>query len=102
MLPTDLVYDRIPRGQLDTPLTTGVPPNDPNVESFVIDEIVTLLEKAGPDVVVLVDACAIRYHLQDELLEFLQRTGFPVYSAPMGKSAVPENYERYGGVRSRF
>jgi pyruvate decarboxylase len=36
--------------------------------------------------------------VRKELQELLEKTGFPVYSAPMGKGAVNEQYERYGGV----
>jgi len=47
---------------------------------------------------VLVDACTIRHKVRSEVTEFIQTTGFPVYCAPMGKSAVHEGYERYGGI----
>lgn len=44
------------------------------------------------------DACAIRNKSRDELLELCEKTGFPVYASPMGKTAIGEQYERYGGV----
>jgi hypothetical protein len=97
-LPTDLVFNKIPRGKLDTPLTRTVEPTDQHVEKFVLDSIQKLVEKAGPDVVILVDACTIRHDVTEEVWDLIQRTGFPVYSAPMGKTAVPEDYERFGGV----
>jgi len=50
------------------------------------------------DVVILVDACAIRHDLRAEVNELITKTGFPVFSAPMGKTAVSEQYERYGGI----
>lgn len=65
----------------------------------MLDEIVKLVENAADDIVILVDACAIRHDVRDEVNELITRTGYPVYSAPMGKTAVSENYERYGGVR---
>ena len=49
-------------------------------------------------VVILVDACAIRHGVKKELRELAERTRFPVYAAPMGKTAISETYERYGGV----
>ncbi|KAG6894240.1 hypothetical protein C0992_006957 [Termitomyces sp. T32_za158] len=97
-LPTDLVSAKISTERLRTPLTRSQPPNDPQIESFVIDTIVKRLEEAGGDVVVLVDACAIRHGVKEELNEFLRKTKFPVYSTPMGKTAVDENFERYGGI----
>ncbi len=97
-LPTDQVYDKIPRGRLKTPLRPIRQVTDLAEEDFVLDEIQQLVEKAGHDVVILVDACTIRHDVKEEVWELIQRTGFPVYSAPMGKSAVPEDFERYGGV----
>jgi pyruvate decarboxylase len=80
------------------PLTRTHLPNDPNIEKFILDEIVKLVEEADGDVIILVDACAIRHDVRKEVFELAQKTGFPVYSAPMGKTAVSERYERYGGV----
>ena len=99
MLPTDRVYSKIPRARLDKPLHSNPKPNDPHTEEFVLREIQKLVEGAGSEVVILVDACVIRHDVMDETWDLIERTGFPVYSAPMGKSAVPEDYERYGGVR---
>lgn len=101
MLPTDLVHEQIPRKRLQTPLNIEPPQNDPEIESFVLDEIIKLIEEAERDVVILVDACAIRHNVKKEVFEFAEKTHFPVYSAPMGKTAIPEDYERYGGVRTR-
>lgn len=98
MLPTDLVHEKIPSKRLLTPLNTTPPANDPDVEAFVLDEIMELIKKSEEDVIILVDACAIRHHVKEELKELLTKTQFPVFAAPMGKTAVPESYERYGGV----
>ncbi|KAG5349535.1 hypothetical protein C0989_003292 [Termitomyces sp. Mn162] len=97
-LPTDLVSAKISTERLRTPLTRSPPPNDPQIESFVVDLIAKQFEEAEGDVVVLVDACAIRHGVKEELNEFLKKTKFPVYSTPMGKTAVDENFERYGGI----
>jgi len=97
-LPTDLAYAKISSDRLKVPLPRHPSPNDKDEESFVIDEIVKLVEEAGGDVVVLADACAIRHDVVAELKELLHKTGYPVYCAPMGKSAVDETYERYGGI----
>ncbi|EJF63216.1 pyruvate decarboxylase [Dichomitus squalens LYAD-421 SS1] len=98
MLPTDLAYERIPSARLKTPLNTQPPENDPDVENFVLDEIVKLVDEAQNDVIILVDACAIRHGVKNEVKELYERTGYPVYAAPMGKTAVDESYERYGGI----
>jgi pyruvate decarboxylase len=49
--------------------------------------------------VVIVDGCALRYGVSGEVKDFLEKTKFPAFVAPMGKSAVDESYERFGGVR---
>ncbi|CCM04944.1 uncharacterized protein FIBRA_07141 [Fibroporia radiculosa] len=98
MVPTDLAYERIPSYRLKTPINAEPPQNDPDVEEFALDEIVKLVETAEQDAIILVDACAIRHNVIDEVSELVKRTGFPVYAAPMGKTAVDEAYERYGGI----
>ncbi|THH27005.1 hypothetical protein EUX98_g7185 [Antrodiella citrinella] len=98
MLPTDLVHTKIPAKRLRTPLNLDLPANDPDTEEFVLDEIMKLVDQANGDVVILVDACAIRHNVKSELADLLKKTGFPVYAAPMGKSVIPETYDRYGGI----
>lgn len=97
-LPTDFVYEEVSSERLKIPLQRVVMLNDPETENFVIDQIEERVKEAVGDVVVLVDACVFRYDVREEVKEFLAKTGFPVYSAPMGKTAVDENYERYGGI----
>lgn len=98
-LPTDRVFNKIPRGRLDTPLEPDPPVNDPQTEEFVLGEIQKLVVEAGSEVVILVDACTIRHDVTNKTWDLIKGTGFPVYSTPMGKAAVPEDYSRYGGVR---
>jgi pyruvate decarboxylase len=74
------------------------PHNASNVESYVLDIICKQFEDAGGDAVVLVDACTIRHNVREEVNDFLRKTGFPVYATPMGRTAIDENYERFGGV----
>ncbi|TFK73562.1 pyruvate decarboxylase THI3 [Pluteus cervinus] len=97
-LPADLVHSEIPADRLSIPLTRNYPLNDPSVEEYVLDLIVKQVQAADADVIVLVDACTIRHDVRKELNEFIRRTGFPVYAAPMGKTAVDENYPRFGGI----
>lgn len=97
-LPTDLVNVEISSERLSIPLSSMRPPNNPDTEQFVLDLIQTRVAEAVGDVVVLVDACVIRHHCRDEVFQLLEKTGFPVYGTPMGKTAIDENYGRYGGV----
>ena len=102
MLPTDLVHVKIPKKRLLTPLNLDPPRNNPEVEGFVLDEVMKLVESAERDVVILVDACAVRHGVKKELRDLAEKTRFPVYAAPMGKTVISEQYERYGGVRLIF
>ena len=98
-IPTNLVDQKIP----SIPLSHCIPPNEPAVEKFVVDKIAKLAEAAqsgsGKDsIVILVDACAIQHHVRDEVRDLCEKTGFPVYAVPMGKTAISEECGRYGGV----
>lgn len=98
-LPTDIVAVEISSERLHTPLARQEALNDVQVEEFVLDLIELRVKEAEADVVVLVDACVLRFDIRNELMDFLRETGFPVFAAPMGKTAVDETWKRYGGVR---
>ncbi|KAF5360435.1 hypothetical protein D9756_004751 [Leucocoprinus leucothites] len=97
-LPTDMVHQEISGERLKIPLTRHPATNDPQTEEFVLDLIQERVQQAGGDIAILVDACVIRFDVQEEVKEFLKQTGFPVYSTPMGKTAIDEGYNRYGGI----
>lgn len=88
--------------RLQVPLSHDPAENDKETEEDVINEISKLVEHADGSVIVIVDACTIRHNVKKEVREFLDATHFPVYAAPMGKTAINEDYERYGGVRRSF
>jgi pyruvate decarboxylase len=94
----DLTTEKISAKRLKVELSRVPPPNDQDVESYVLDEIMELVDDAKQDVVVLVDACAIRHDMRQEVNDLLVKTQFPIYATPMGKTAVSEEHERYGGV----
>lgn len=98
-LPTDMVYQQISSERLKTPLSPALLSHHPKTEDFVIDLIHERVTAVGGDVIVLVDACVIRHGVRKEVVDFLHVTGFPVYATPMGKTAIDENDERYGGVQ---
>lgn len=97
-LPMDMVTQEISSERLKVPLSRSPPPNDHDTEKFVVDLIAERVKEAEGDVVVIVDACVIRHDVRKEVLDLLKKTGFPVYAAPMGKTAINEDYERYGGI----
>lgn len=53
---------------------------------------------AAKKAVVLVDACAVRHRVMDEVHEFVDKSLLPVFVTPMSKSAIDETNTRFGGV----
>lgn len=98
-LPTDIVSQLISSERLKIPLSPAVLSHHPKTEDFVINLIHERVTAAGGDVIVLVDACVIRHGVRNEVVDFLNKTGFPTYATPMGKTAIDENDKRYGGVQ---
>ena len=92
------MYEKISAARLRTPLNIESPENNPEIEASDVGSVYNLVKDAGGDVVVLVDACAIRRCVKVELREFLEGTRFPVYASPMGKTAIDGDYHRYGSV----
>ncbi len=50
--------------------------------------------------VVIADVSISRHHCKEEVAAFLEATQLPVYGTPLGKTAVNETSDRYGGVGS--
>ncbi|EWC46817.1 pyruvate decarboxylase [Drechslerella stenobrocha 248] len=96
-LPTDMVERKIPRNGLDTPLNLSLHPNDPEVEADALEVITELIYSAN-NAVILVDACAIRHRVVDEVHELIDKTQLPAFVTPMSKGAVDETNPRFGGV----
>ena len=96
-LPTDMVQKKVEGHRLKTPLDLSIPANDPGKENYVVDVILKYLH-AAKSPIILVDACASRHHVLDEVHELVQKSGLPTFVAPMGKGAVDETLPNYGGV----
>lgn len=99
-LPTDLVNAVVSATPLETPLDFTTPENDAAIEAVVLAEIMKHIAAAQERVSVIVDGCALRHGVTREVKDFLEKTKFPVFATPMGKSGVDESSERFGGVRS--
>ncbi|KAB5542614.1 pyruvate decarboxylase [Coniochaeta sp. 2T2.1] len=97
LLPTDMVKARIEGERLDNPIDLSPPKNDEEKEDYVVDVVLKYLHGAK-NPIVLVDACAIRHRVLDEVHELINKTKLPVFVAPMGKGAVDETHPCYGGV----
>jgi len=96
-LPTDLVQKKVEGERLNTPLDLSSPKNNAEKEDYVVDVILKYLH-AAKSPIILVDACAIRHRVLDEVHALVEKSGLPTYVAPMGKGAVNETLPNYGGV----
>lgn len=97
MLPTDMVQAKVEGARLKEPIDLSEPPNDPESEAYVVDVVLKYL-RAAKNPVILVDACAIRHRVLDEVHDLIEKTNLPVFVTPMGKGAVNEEHPTYGGV----
>ncbi|KAI5919729.1 pyruvate decarboxylase [Camillea tinctor] len=97
MLPTDMAIAKVEGERLESPIDLHSPENDADKEDYVVDVVLKYLHAAKKPVV-LVDACAVRHRVLDEVHAFITKTKLPVFVTPMGKSAVDETQPNYGGV----
>ncbi|RDL32501.1 Uncharacterized protein BP5553_08957 [Venustampulla echinocandica] len=96
-LPTDMVQKKIEGERLKTPLDLRLPTNDPAREDYVVDVVLKYLT-AAKNPIILVDACAIRHRVLEEVHGLINKTNLPVFVTPMGKGAVNETHPAFGGV----
>jgi pyruvate decarboxylase len=96
-LPTDMVEEKIDGERLKTPIDLNYPLNDETKEDYVVDVVLKYL-LAAKNPIILVDACAIRHRVLEEVHDLIDKTGLPVFVTPMGKGAVNETHPNYGGV----
>ncbi|KAL8844398.1 MAG: hypothetical protein Q9205_001217 [Flavoplaca limonia] len=96
-LPTDMVQKKVEGERLKTPINLNHPPNQTEKEDYVVDVVLKYLH-AAQNPVILVDACAQRHRVLDEVHELIQTSNLPTFVAPMGKGAVNETLPNYGGV----
>lgn len=96
-LPTDIVDQKVEGERLKTPIDLSRPPNDPEKEDYVVEVVLRYLKNAKKPVI-LVDACAIRHRVLEEVQDLIAASGLPTFVAPMGKGAVDETQPNFGGV----
>ncbi|MCJ1236134.1 Pyruvate decarboxylase 1 [Varicellaria rhodocarpa] len=96
-LPTDMVEKKIEGERLKTSIDLSYPPNQAEKENYVVQVVLKYLHEAK-NPVILVDACAIRHRVLDEVHELIRKSGLPTFVTPMGKGAVDETLPTYGGV----
>jgi len=96
-LPTDVTQKKIEGDRLSTPIDLALPENDVGKEDYVVDVVLKYLH-AAKNPIILVDACAIRHNVLDEVHALAEKTNLPVFVTPMGKGAIDETNPNYGGV----
>ena len=96
-LPTDMVQKKIEGDRLQTPIDLSYPSNLLEKEDYVVDVVLKYLH-AAKNPVILVDACAIRHRVLDEVHELIRQSELPVFVTPMGKGAVNETLPKFGGT----
>ncbi|KAL1953142.1 hypothetical protein VTO42DRAFT_3556 [Malbranchea cinnamomea] len=96
-LPMDLVSRKVDRERLKVPIDVSPPPNEEEKEEYVVDVVLRYLHAAKKPCI-LVDACAIRHRVLEEVHDLVSTSGLPTFVAPMGKGAVDETLPNYGGV----
>ena len=92
-----MVQKKVEGERLKTPLDLSYPTNDAAKEDYVVDVVLKYLH-AAKNPIILVDACAIRHRVLDEVHELVEKSGLPTFVAPMGKGAIDETIPNYGGV----
>lgn len=97
MLPTDMVQTKVEGARLDTPIDLSEPANDPAEEDYVVDVVLRYL-RAAKRPIILVDACAVRHRVVEEVRGLIEKTKLPFFATPMGKGAIDETHPNYGGV----
>ncbi|KAK6200968.1 pyruvate decarboxylase [Scheffersomyces amazonensis] len=96
-LPANLVDLKISGNLLNQPIDLSLRPNEPEAQEEVIELIKKLLSTSH-NPIILVDACASRHNCKSEVEQLVNKTGFPVFTTPMGKSTIDESHPRFGGV----
>ncbi|KAL8694165.1 MAG: hypothetical protein Q9224_003624, partial [Gallowayella concinna] len=96
-LPTDMVQKKVEGERLKKPIDLNHPPNETEKEDYVVDVVLKYLHEAK-NPIILVDACAQRHRVLEEVHELIEKSNLPTFVAPMGKGAVNETLPNYGGV----
>lgn len=96
-LPTDLVQKKVEGQRLETPIELSYPENQTEMEDYAVDVVLKHLH-AVKSPIILVDACATRHRVLDEVYELIKKSGLPNFVALMGKGAVDETLPTFGGV----
>ncbi|CEP19001.1 hypothetical protein [Parasitella parasitica] len=99
-LPLDLVKKEVDVSDvLFKPLDLSHPANVKEVQEIVLEQILKLIENSKKPAIV-VDGCVLRQHVEKQVNDFVERSGFPTFTAPMGKGAIDESLHNFRGCYS--
>jgi len=79
------------------PLDLSYPENPREVEDAALIQIIEEIHKSKRTII-LADVGTSRYSTTKELLDFVEKSGFPVFTSPMGKGIISENHPSFGGI----
>jgi len=103
-LPTDLVFTETSAHALEHEITVEslrkeiiADCKNKDLTDFVVKQIVELYKNAEKPVI-LIDACAVRYGVQDLCKQLVEATNMPFFTSPMGKTALDEQHPNFSGV----
>lgn len=102
-IPANFADMKVPASLLDTPIDLSIAKNDEEAQAEVLATTLKMVE-AAKNPIILVDACASRHDCKEEVKRLIDATQFPVFTTPLGKSAVDEggatgkDSPKYGGV----
>lgn len=96
-LPTDMVNIKVPFKLLETPLDITPLENEKESEANCLQQVISRINSAK-DPIIIVDACAVRHDVLQETHDLVDSSGFSVFVTPMGKSAIDEGHDQFGGI----
>lgn len=88
---------KIDGDRLKTLIDLSLPENNAKKEDYVVNIVFKYL-RAAKNPVILVDARAIRHGAVQEVHDLVKASRLPTFVAPIGKGAINETYENFGGV----
>uniref|UniRef100_A0A060T5R2 ARAD1C07018p n=1 Tax=Blastobotrys adeninivorans TaxID=409370 RepID=A0A060T5R2_BLAAD len=100
-IPSNFADMDVPSDLLSAPIDLSLESNPTHAEKEVLSRVVELINKAQRPVI-LVDAFAVRHGVGNETRQFADKTNFPVFATPTGRSIVDETNPRFGGIYIGF
>lgn len=94
-LPSDLVSLKVKRPQ--NKLDLSYPKSNIDMVEAITDEIARLLNQAK-NPIILIDVCAHRHHMQEFILEILDKTKIEFVNMNMAKGLINESHPQYIGM----